>query len=308
MTRSRLMTILLVVCIAVLAVSAVVLFGGSAGLRYANADKYTAGAAVMDGPVESLDIGWLDGCVNIKYHPEKTVEISETSKKNIPADMEVRWWLDGTTLRIQYSKAGTFQITGLEKVLTVTLPEGTALKKAEITGTSSDLYMEPTSAEEVRLSSTSGDVYAEVSARRISAGSTSGNVTVTQTGETETAELTSTSGNLIGRFAEVKTVKAGSTSGSILVEAEKAGKAELSSTSGRIGTDIKSFEDLKIHATSGSISATLPELPGLSGRVSTTSGSFETGLPLTKNGDTYSCGDGSMHFDISTTSGSVRIN
>jgi hypothetical protein len=68
------------------------------------------------------------------------------------------------------------------------------------------------------------------------------------------------------------------------------------------------LDGTKIHATSGSISATLPELPGLSGRVSTTSGSFETGLPLTKNGDTYSCGDGSMHFDISTTSGSVRIN
>ena len=163
------------------------------GLRYANAEKYAAGAATVEGAVKNLDIHWKDGSVKIAYHDKDTVEISETSPKAIPDKAALRWWLDGDTLRVQYAKSGFFSFWGQKKALTVTLPEGTALT------------------------------------------------------------------------------------------------------------------DLGIDVTSGDVTAALPTEPGYRARVTTTSGSFNADVPLSKDGDEYLCGDGSGRVEIQVTSGDVRL-
>ena len=65
--------------------------------------------------------------------------------------------------------------------------------------------------------------------------------------------------------------------------------------------------ELKIHSTSGAVTAYLPEKPGFTCSVDTTSGSFGSGIALAKDGKNYVCGDGSAKCDIDTTSGDVRI-
>ena len=330
MTKSKVLTIALIVVLAALAAAAWFMFGTTAaGIEYANADKYTVGGTTVSGTVENLFVDWTSGEVNIQYHSGSGVIVSETANKAISEDDQLRWWLDGTTLRIRYAKSG-FRITfNLEKKLTVSLPEGTVLKTADIGTTSGDLKIPVLAADEIRLGSTSGDIFAVTSgAKKLTACSTSGDVEVRQDGDIDTVDLDSTSGSLAAALGAVKTVTADSTSGNIRMtvtgtagyvkmestsgslfpEIASADKVDMNSTSGSDSGSVASFTELKADSTSGSITLKLPAEPGFTCKAHTTSGSFSSDLPLAKDGDTYTCGNGSARCTIGTTSGNIRID
>ena len=275
--KSNLLKLIAAVCVVALLVSGVMVLFKSVhiGLNYANAEKYTAGGAEIDGAVKNLDIDWVDGEVNIAYHAKGTVEIAETAPRAISEDEALRWWLDGDTLRIQYAKSGfslrkLFSFKSKSKTLTVTLPEGVEL----------------------------GDVGIDV---------TSGDLSIKQSGTTERMELKSTSGNIDAELSDVGDLIVDVTSGDIKVEGGTVTKASVDSTSGKINVNLTAFDDLKIKATSGNITAALPSNPGYRAEVDTTSGSFDYTVALTRDGKAYTCGDGSAHLKIDSTSGNVRL-
>ena len=101
--------------------------------------------------------------------------------------------------------------------------------------------------------------------------------------------------------------EAASTSGGIRMEAAECREAKANSTSGDISVSLGKLEKLRIDATSGSVTAALPEAPGFTAEVHTTSGDFSSGIALARDGDRYTCGDGSAGVAIGTTSGNVRL-
>ena len=332
MKKSTKITVALVVCLAALAVCGWLMFGGSislaGGLVYDNAGKYTAGNTEISDPVEHLFIDWTEGQVNIEYHPGSGITVSETADRALTEDDKLRWWLDGSTLRIRYAKTGfRFSFTSLNKVLTVSLPEGTVLKSADIGSTSGDLNIPDLTADEIRLDSTSGGITAAAAAKKLTASATSGDMKIRLRGETGDVVLGSTSGCIACELDSAKSVSAHSTSGSVSVTltgtAEKvklgstsgivqadiasANKAEISSTSGNVSVKAAAVGSLKIGTTSGSVTAKLPAEPGFTCSVDTTSGSFSSDLALVKDGNRYSCGDGSASVSIDTTSGDIRL-
>ncbi len=323
-------TIALIVVLIALGVSAWFLFGNTVGgIEYANADRYTAGDATVTDRVENLLVDWTAGEVSIAYHSGSGIIITETANKALDDGDKLRWWLDGTTLRIRYAKAGLRFSFGLEKKLTVSLPEGMVLKSADISSTSGNLKIPALAAEEIRLGSTSGGISAVTSAaKKLSASSTSGGIALRQDDDADTVELHSTSGGIACTLNNVKTVtgnatsggialsidgkagtvKLGSTSGTIALAIASADTVETAATSGNVTGSVASFTGLKAGSTSGSITLQLPAEPGFTCKAETTSGDFSSGLPLTKNGDTYTCGDGSAVCSIGTTSGNIRID
>ena len=332
MKKSTVITVALVVCLAALAVFGWQLFGGSislaGGLSYANADKYTAGDAKISDPVENLFIDWTEGRVNIEYHSGSGITVSETSGKTLSEDDRLRWWLDGSTLRIRYAKNGfRFSFTSLNKVLTVSLPEGTVLKTAEIGSTSGDLNIPDLIADEIRLDSTSGGISAAMDAKKLTASSTSGDMKIRLRGNAGAVVLNSTSGSISCELDSVNSVSAdstsgsvsvtlsgtagkvnlGSTSGNVLADIASAENMEISSTSGSVGVKAAAVGNLKIGTTSGNVTAKLSAEPGFTCSVDTSSGSFSSDLALVKDGNRYSCGDGSASVSIGTTSGDIRL-
>ena len=139
MNRSKLLTGALVIVLVLLAGGSWLLFGSSTGLNFANADQYTAGDTEISSAVENLDIEWTSGAVNLEYHAGSGVTVSETANRTLSEDEKLRWWMDGNTLRVRYCKSGLNIHFNLNKVLTVSLPEGTALKKSNIDVTSADV-------------------------------------------------------------------------------------------------------------------------------------------------------------------------
>ena len=116
-----------------------------------------------------------------------------------------------------------------------------------------------------------------------------------------------TSGEIHLALGRTDELSASTTSGDIDVRGDAAQKASLSSTSGKIGVSLAAFDALEIEATSGDITVALPAEPGYRADIHTTSGKFDYTVPLARDGDTYTCGDGSASLSIHVTSGDVRL-
>ena len=329
MTKSKVLTICLIVVLLVLGAAAWYSFGTTnAGVTLASADEYTAGGATVTGRVENLDIDWTSGEVNVEYHSGDGVIVSETADRALSEDEKLRWWLDGTTLRIQYMKPGFRISVNVNKKLTVSLPEGTVLKSADIGVTSAALNLPRLAADEIRLDVTSGDITAVTLTGKLTASSTSGDIFISQESGIGEVDMTSTSGSIscslgagagsvsmhstsgsisLSAAGSVNTVRLWSTSGVICPDLAGVDKAEFSSTSGGVTGRVAAFSDLKVETTSGKVTLSLPDDPGFTCTVDTAGGSFSSSLALTKNGDTYSCGDGSARCSIDTSSGNIQI-
>lgn len=282
-------TLALIVVLAALAAGSWIMFGRTAaGTDYPNADQYSVGNASVSGTVHNLFVDWTAGKVTVEYYDGADIRIEETAGRTLSDDDKLRWWLDGDTLRVRYAKPG-FRISfNLDKQLTVSLPRDLALKSADISCTSGDLIIPALNAEAIRLDSTSGNIEAGTNGKTVAASSTSGDVKVTQETPLESVKLDSTSGTIFPSFTAVD-------------------KAEFHTTSGGVTGTVVSFGDLQASSTSGSIDLKIGTEPGFTCKAHTTSGEFNTGLSLTKSGDTWTCGDGSASCILDTTSGNIRL-
>ncbi len=334
MNGNKKMTTIAVICAVFLVAAAAIAIGSIfnvMGVTYENADAYTQGSADISENVKNLDIHWISGKINVAYHKENTVLLEESANKSISSDMEMRWWQDGDTLRVQYSKSGAhffnFGFTNLQKTLTVTLPESISLKDVAINATSADMEIPSLKAEAVRLNATSGNIRASADAPMIEAKVTSGDVAMKigenadelsvettsgkvtlEAGNVGRAKVGSTSGDLDITGGTIKSIEAGATSGQIWLALKGSDDAQIGTTSGDIKVELGALKSLKVKATSGNVTALLPEEPGFTADLHTTSGDVHNGLAMSNDGSTYVCGDGSGTVEIHTTSGEVTID
>ena len=311
MSREQIIKIAMVVLVVVLLCAVIITstgminFDGIGG--YANADMYTAGGTEIRDEIRNIDIDWTCGKVTVAYHAENTVTLQESAKRDLSDDEQLRWWMDGDTLRVRFAKPG-IRLNMPEKFLTVTLPEGIELKDATIHTTSGDIEVPEMKVEEILvLDSTSGDIRAAAEAKNAEINATSGDQKVRITGKAEIIRINSTSGNIEVEADEASILEAASTSGGVSITAADGGAVKANSTSGSIHVALEKMSSLDIDATSGNVTAMLPAEPGFTAHVDTTSGSFSYGLALTRDGDNYVCGDGSVKVSIDTTSGDVRM-
>lgn len=299
-----------ILCVVALVACGALILGRSifTATHYANAEKYTVGGATLKDAVKHLDVNWTDGSVTLAYHAKDTVEIAETAKKPISEGATLRWWLDGDTLRIQYAKSGYFSFFSPEKALTITLPEGVELGSVDINVTSGDVNVPELLASDVAIHQTSGDLSLKHSgeAERVALSSTSGDIRA-EVGDVKRLSADVTSGEIHLALGRTDELSASTTSGDIDVRGDAAQKASLSSTSGKIGVSLAAFDALEIEATSGDITVALPAEPGYRADIHTTSGKFDYTVPLARDGDAYTCGDGSASLSIHVTSGDVRL-
>ncbi len=263
----------IMVALAMLAACAFALTGCSlTGARYTydHADLYTSGGTAITGEIRKLDINWIDGKVEIRYHGGAT-ELTETSQKRTSADTELHWWLDGDTLHVQYCRSGKRIRNGLGKTLTVTLPEGIQMEEIDVKGVSCDLALPMLDTEKVVI------------------GIVSGNVMVK------------------GRVGDLRV---DSVSGNVTYEASSQGPVKIVTVSGNVSCAVNGTPDLKIDTISGNIGVTVEEDRGFILKFSSVSGECITGreLMLGQDGKALIYGDGSGRIDTVTVSGDMKLD
>lgn len=266
-------------------------FSGHSDVSYANEENYSVGGAELSETVERIDIYWVMGNVTLKPHQANTVSFSEESLADLTDDTQMRYWLDGTTLHIQFCRSGKWRLDGLEKELTVLVPETLKLANLEVDSVSADIDLDSIQAESASISTTSG------------------NVELTNCVVTDTVQVDTISGWLDMSLMELlETFSWDTTSGALQLTAPAVKTFSANSVSGAVSLDLEEApEALDVKTTSGNIDLALPEDASFTLDYDSTSGDLTTDLPHRTEKGQYIFGDGKNEYVIGTVSGDVRI-
>ena len=130
---------------------------GLSGINYEHPEKYTVGGAAFTDKVEQVEIHWLSGSVTVTGHKGNEIRFSETANRNLTNDLSMHYWLDGSTLRIQFCRSGKWNLNGLEKDLTLQLPER-LLQSLTVDTVSARVNLEDLAMEDLDVDTVSGSV------------------------------------------------------------------------------------------------------------------------------------------------------
>ena len=264
---------------------------GLSSFRYDHAEQYTGGGAILTDVVERVEIHWLSGSVAVQAHGEDTISFSEEANRELTKDDCLYYRLDGTTLLIQFCRSGKWDLNGLEKDLTVLLPEELLLKDLEIDSVSAEIAAQGVGTEAANLNTISGDIR------------------LTDCIITKLAELDTVSGAVATELTQpLDSLYAGTVSGHMEVTAPEIGAFHGDTTSGAVSLAVDAApRELDIDTVSGDVTLHLPEEADFALEVDTVSGDFSSELPCAKKDGRYVCGSGTGVYEIDTTSGDIRM-
>lgn len=260
---------------------------------YSDSEKYSSGNAEFKGSeVRSIDINWSSGSVTVKRHDSGSISVTESSRHDLRDSQKVHTWLDGDTLRIQYCESGeTFiGMSSPQKSLEIMIPEDLELSELCYDGSSGDAKFENITADAINVELSSGDTdIIGCSAKTFDVESSSGDITIEQKGE-------------------AASIEAEASSGDIDITAEKTGELDAEASSGRIVVRLENMPaDTDIDTSSGNVKVYVPEDADFTAEIDTSSGDFDSGLALVKDGDNYTKGSGTNKLSIDTSSGDIKI-
>lgn len=275
-------------------------------LAYDDADSYEIGDAVLSEEVRRLEIQWLDGSIEIVQGDGAS--ISEHTNRELPEDLQMRWRLEDGTLKVMYCNSGRWGIDGLDKELTVTLPQ-TALESLSISTVSADIRVPQLNVQSVECGTTSGNVSAALSGvSELRVRTISGTVDVTGTDDTERVDVDSTSGAINLNLGRVNVLDAVTISGGLKITAERISQMDAGTTSGNVALKLAEGCDVcTIRTISGGVALTLPENADLTLSFGTVSGVLDSEIALLSREGVLIAGDGAQQYDIHTTSGGLTL-
>lgn len=164
---------------------------------YDNGEKYTAGGASISEAVTEIDIGWVNGNVKIEVYDGEEIVFNEETDGVLETQKQLHYFLDGTTLYLQYAKSG-IRSTSLDfgkKDLTVMIPKD-RVYDLSIESVSSDINIIANNFDELEIETVSGYTSINMnSAEMVELNTVSGNVSLSLQGMTA-AEIYSVSGNI----------------------------------------------------------------------------------------------------------------
>ncbi|MBR5405036.1 MAG: DUF4097 family beta strand repeat protein [Oscillospiraceae bacterium] len=278
------------------------------GVKYKNAEKYTAGDCEITGKIDALDIDWPSGSVEVKVSDGDTVTVKETTKADLEDDLKVHSWADGSVLRVRFCKSGTNYRKSESKTLEITVPEGTLFETVTADTASAELTCTGLKAKTVDLDAASGTLRYTGTADTFRADAASGNVVFS--GEARVIKTDTASGNVtVDLTGRNESISADTASGKMNISAEQPGKISADSASGDQSFRLNAVpQEMNLDSASGDVCIYLPEDAGFTADISTASGTVQSEMPLTKSGNgTYTCGSGGSKIEVDTASGDVSI-
>lgn len=264
---------------------------GKTSFYYPDSEKYTAGGAEISSEISAVEIEWISGGVNVKYHEENTVKFSETANRSLTEANTLHYYVDGSTLRIKFAQSGRINFGTLSKTLDVFLPQDLSLSGLEIKTVSADISADG------------------ISSRNLNAESVSGRIGLLNCTISNNADLESVSGDIELTSPEnIHILEAEAVSGSITVNIPGTDSFDISTVSANIKiTSAEAPLNGAAKSTSGDIKIYLPENSQFEIDVHTVSGDFNSVFALTSEGNRYTCGAGANKYSAETVSGDISL-
>ena len=122
-------------------------------------------------------------------------------------------------------------------------------------------------------------------------------------------DINMVSADLLAENVQTDLLRINTVSGSVNLTAERADRVEVNSVS---GDQLLRFERapqrLDADAVSGDVTLLLPENAGFTAELNTVSGRVSGSMPMQKNGDRYTHGDGASRIHVHTVSGDLQMD
>ena len=236
-----------------------------------NHPKYVKGGGTLNEQITALDIEWLSGQVEIKYHTEDSVVFFESGDFKASDDTQMYHYFDGTTLHVRFYRQGMHIGATPNKTLTVFLPQSLKLNYTDVELVSASLYVEELSSASMDIETVSGDVTLDgVRVDSLDASVVSGDFKA----------------SFLGDISEL----------------------DVEAVSGDVHLDFESApNDMDLETVSGDVTIIHPESDGFTLEYDSTSGALSCELPTSLNRGEYVFGDGSSRYSVESTSADLYI-
>ena len=281
----RFMTVLLSVLLTVGCIGCT-----SSGLiRYANAEKYTAGGFTYEASeITAVDIDWAAGDITLQSG-KGTLSVSESGGETLDEADRLHWWIDGSTLKIKYCESGRIStVSASQKDLTVELPDFVDLKIDIASGKIAAENMLNLGVLDVNTAS--GGVGIEyLSAKEVKIDTASGGVNLAHAVISGAIRINSASGGVTSEILGADSVRIDVASGGVKLRVNMVNSIDIDSVSGGVNLQLASPER------------------GAKVRCETVSGTVNIKLPYEKSGKTYTIGLGDIDVSIDAVSGTITV-
>ena len=264
----------------------------TSGYNYTDSGKYSVGGATISDKITSLDISWINGTIKLSYHDENTVSFSESSKDNLSDKEKMRYYVDGSTLRIQFCESGYATTNPPQKNLELVLPKGMVFENANFDVVSADLNFGILEAENFDFNTVSGDVNGSelIVENKVDVDAVSGNFTLTDSMKADTFKFDSTSGDVSVANAEI------------------ANAVHSNTVSGVVTISLSKMCNVKHNSVSGDLNLKVPKDASFTIDHDGASGDVNVDMPAKVSKGHYVIGSGDYSVDASTVSGDVNVS
>ncbi|MCQ2554032.1 MAG: DUF4097 domain-containing protein [Clostridia bacterium] len=215
-------------------------------VKKANKDDYYMGSGETKEDIDTVEINWVGGDIDIVYGNSDKIIITEVSKETLKASQVMRWGVDGKTLSVDFhDQKGMVKVDVPNKDLKVELPKNKSYKVLEI-------------------NTVAGDVSVSSKFDKTTVNSVAGKVTVTSE-KADDIKVHSVDADVEITAGEFSRLDADTVSGKITVNLPDNAdcKGEITSLSGRIQIDLDSRKDEdKFIFGKGSASISIATLSG----------------------------------------------
>ena len=259
---------------------------------YDDGDSYNIGNAVLTGEIRTLDVSWYSGDVKIEYHDGNTVEITESSDKELSEDVMLRYKVVGQKLTVKFVRSGVRLISSLNKTLTIKLPKGNAYSTVTVDTISADIDIGNITAAEARIKSISGRIDIE------------------KMSVIGVVNLNSVSGDIHSSFTgSLDSLIINTVSGDVWTIADKLEEFKIETVSGEISIDCASApKQGNMKSVSGDLILSMTVEGGFTMDMKTTSGKLESEYKVDKtDSGSYIHGNGEKKYKAETVSGDIFI-
>ena len=320
MSTAKIVTIICWVVVAIVLVGLVFwvltgsLFGIATGFRITNPVFNIGSFDNLTGPfnevgaytvtaegVRSIDVQWVAGSVSVTPYDGNVIKITEHARRTLKDEEKLAYDVDGSgKLVVQYTKPG-IRINMLTKTLELLVPQSIAkeLNSLNVNATSADLKISDFSAKSFSIHETSGEsVVSNIKSDNADVHSVSGEIMLTVMTANQLS-LGTVSGEIKLQGVTADALKANTTSGEQLLGGTFK-SVDASSVSGEIRvTSSVNPGSMTCNTTSGSITVSIPGSSDLSVSYHTTSGHFNSDIPVRTGG--------SAAYRFNTVSGSIWL-
>lgn len=285
----------------------------SVGIAYENSSKYSVMTDSMsiDSAITDLDLTWYAGSVSIEYYDKSYISVSESCVKPLNDRTRLHYYLDGTTLYIQFCDANLKKINNLQKKLIIRLPAGMAFDNFDMTSMSGDFNFTNIIADKAKITSLSGDFNGSFASdvSKMNIDLSSGDLRIDAWNIDELV-AESSSGDIIVNAETIYDLSLISSSGKRKIYADYIMNADLESSSGKtiIQSKLYPIDSLVSDTSSGETEVYIPENDGFIVKISKSSGSFESDFEVTGDNSEKRYKNCSRVYKVKMSSGNFSLN